>query len=97
MEEYYLAKRRLFEDDAWPAAVNVADPYGRRLVMEAAGPVLSYAPHDDDRAAVRPQSVEIGAGGAISLIALHAARPAAAGRAAARRLQRRPTCSAWWR
>ena len=43
MEEYYLAKRRLFEDDAWPAAVNVADPYGRRLVMEAAGPVLSYA------------------------------------------------------
>ena len=69
MEEYYLAKRRLFENEAWPAAVNVADPYGRRLVMEAAGPVLSYAA-DDDRAAVRPQTVEIGAGGAISLIAL---------------------------
>jgi UDP-N-acetylmuramoyl-L-alanyl-D-glutamate--2,6-diaminopimelate ligase len=49
MEEYYLAKRRLFENEAWPAAVNVADPYGRRLVMEAAGPVLSYAA-DDDRA-----------------------------------------------
>ena len=70
MEEYYLAKRRLFEHDAWPSAVNVADPYGRRLVMEAAGPVLSYGADDDDRAAVRPQSVEIGAGGAISLIAL---------------------------
>jgi UDP-N-acetylmuramoyl-L-alanyl-D-glutamate--2,6-diaminopimelate ligase len=70
MEEYYLAKRRLFEDDAWPAAVNVADPYGRRLVMEAAGPVLSYGADDDDRAAVRPQTVEVGAGGAISLIAL---------------------------
>ena len=37
--------------------------------MEAAGPVLSYAA-DDDRAAVRPQTVEIGAGGAISLVAL---------------------------
>jgi UDP-N-acetylmuramoyl-L-alanyl-D-glutamate--2,6-diaminopimelate ligase len=30
MEEYFAAKARLF-DGGWPAAVNVDDPYGRRL------------------------------------------------------------------
>jgi UDP-N-acetylmuramoyl-L-alanyl-D-glutamate--2,6-diaminopimelate ligase len=68
MEEYYLAKRRLFEQET-PAAVNVGDEYGRRLAREAAGPVLTYAARGD-QAAVRPHAVEIGAGGAISLIAL---------------------------
>jgi UDP-N-acetylmuramoyl-L-alanyl-D-glutamate--2,6-diaminopimelate ligase len=69
MEDYYLAKRRLFQAGEWPAAVNVGDPYGRRLAREASGPVLTYAARGED-AAVRPQALEIGGGGAISLIAL---------------------------
>jgi len=32
MDEYYESKRRLF--GAWPAAVNVGDPWGRRLAEE---------------------------------------------------------------
>ena len=88
MEEYYLAKRRLFEDDAWPAAVNVADPYGRRLVMEAAGPVLSYA-RRRRRSGRRAPAVGRDRRGRGDLAdRADAARPAAAGRAAARRLQR---------
>src|SRR5262249_16615860 len=35
MERYYAAKRRLFGDV--PAAVNVGDPWGRRLVAELGG------------------------------------------------------------
>jgi UDP-N-acetylmuramoyl-L-alanyl-D-glutamate--2,6-diaminopimelate ligase len=69
MEDYYAAKRRLFRAGEWPAAVNVGDGYGRRLAREASGPVLTYAAHGDE-AAVRPNALEIGAGGAISLIAL---------------------------
>jgi UDP-N-acetylmuramoyl-L-alanyl-D-glutamate--2,6-diaminopimelate ligase len=69
MEAYYLAKRRLFQSGEWPAAVNVGDEYGRRLEREAAGIVLGYAAGGDD-AAVRPQALEVGAGGAISMIAL---------------------------
>ncbi|HEY0388716.1 MAG TPA: UDP-N-acetylmuramoyl-L-alanyl-D-glutamate--2,6-diaminopimelate ligase [Gaiellales bacterium] len=69
MEDYYAAKRRLFQAGEWPAAVNLADGYGRRLAREANGPVLTYAAHGDE-AAVRPNALEIGAGGAISLIAL---------------------------
>ena len=69
MEPYYLAKRRLFESDAWPAAVNLDDGYGRRLAGEAvSSPVISYAVHDRE-ALVRPQALEVGAAGAISLIA----------------------------
>jgi|tagenome__1003787_1003787.scaffolds.fasta_scaffold20921735_2 UDP-N-acetylmuramoyl-L-alanyl-D-glutamate--2,6-diaminopimelate ligase len=67
MEDYYLAKRRLFEGP-WPAAVNVGNDYGRRLAGETAGPVLSYAAHGDD-ADVRPHMVEVGPAGAISLVA----------------------------
>ena len=33
-ENYYAAKRRLFLDERPPAAVNVGDPYGRRLFSE---------------------------------------------------------------
>jgi UDP-N-acetylmuramoyl-L-alanyl-D-glutamate--2,6-diaminopimelate ligase len=66
MEHYFRAKARLFESA--PAAVNVDDPYGRRLVAEAPGPVLTYARARDD-ADVRPHAVEIGPGGVISLIA----------------------------
>ena len=68
MEAYYLAKRRLFEDPARPGAVNLGDAYGRRLAAEAAGPVLTYAASGDE-ADVRPAAVEVGEGGAISLIA----------------------------
>ena len=35
MEHYFAAKARLFR--AAPAAINVDDPYGRRLAGEAAG------------------------------------------------------------
>ena len=68
MEAYYLAKRRLFEDPSRPGAVNLGDSYGRRLAREAAGPVLTYAASADE-ADVRPAAVEVGEGGAISLIA----------------------------
>ena len=68
MEDYYLAKRRLFQDGDWPAAVNVGDEYGKRLARETSGPVLTYAAGGEE-AAVRPQALEIGVGGAISLIA----------------------------
>jgi UDP-N-acetylmuramoyl-L-alanyl-D-glutamate--2,6-diaminopimelate ligase len=66
MEHYFRAKARLFESA--PAAVNVDDPYGRRLAGEAGGPLLTYA-RADAAAAVRPHAVEIGPGGVISLIA----------------------------
>jgi UDP-N-acetylmuramoyl-L-alanyl-D-glutamate--2,6-diaminopimelate ligase len=66
MEHYYRAKARLFESA--PAAINVGDPYGRRLAGEAGGPVLTFARAGED-ADVRPHAVEIGPGGVISLIA----------------------------
>src|SRR3954454_12616119 len=34
MEDYFLAKRRLFEDGDAPSVENVDDPYGRRLAEE---------------------------------------------------------------
>ena len=40
MEDYYLAKRRLF-DEPGPAVVNVDDPYGRRLADEL-GDVVAF-------------------------------------------------------
>jgi UDP-N-acetylmuramoyl-L-alanyl-D-glutamate--2,6-diaminopimelate ligase len=66
MEDYYLAKARLFETA--PSAINIGDPYGVRLAGEAGGPVLSYA-RSGEEADVRPQALEIGARGEISLIA----------------------------
>jgi UDP-N-acetylmuramoyl-L-alanyl-D-glutamate--2,6-diaminopimelate ligase len=68
MEDYYLAKRRLFQAGEWPAAINVGDPYGQRLAREASGQVLTYAA-SGDRAAVRPHALELGRGGAIAMIA----------------------------
>ena len=51
MESYYEAKKRLFTgSEPPPAAVNVADPYGRRLADELRGlgaPLLTYGPADD--------------------------------------------------
>jgi UDP-N-acetylmuramoyl-L-alanyl-D-glutamate--2,6-diaminopimelate ligase len=66
MEHYFAAKARLFR--AAPGAINVGDPYGRRLVGSAAGPVLTYTRAPDAAAEVRPHAVEIGAGGTIGLI-----------------------------
>jgi UDP-N-acetylmuramoyl-L-alanyl-D-glutamate--2,6-diaminopimelate ligase len=39
MEDYFAAKRLLFERDGGPAIVNVDDPYGRRLAEEIHGAV----------------------------------------------------------
>src|SRR5207248_9884886 len=66
MEHYYRAKARLFEST--PGAVNVGDPWGRRLAGEAGGRVLRYS-RAREGADVRPQALEIGPGGLISLIA----------------------------
>jgi UDP-N-acetylmuramoyl-L-alanyl-D-glutamate--2,6-diaminopimelate ligase len=66
MEDYFLAKRRLFTDDT-PGAVNVGDEYGIRLASEVGGRVLSYALRGE--ADVMPHACEVGDGGAISLIA----------------------------
>jgi UDP-N-acetylmuramoyl-L-alanyl-D-glutamate--2,6-diaminopimelate ligase len=64
MEHYFAAKARLFR--AAPGAINIDDPYGRRLAGIAAGPVLTYG--RADAADVRPHAVEIGPGGTIGLI-----------------------------
>ena len=62
MERYFDAKRRLFVDgDPAPAAVNVGDPYGRRLADELRAldraPLLTFAL--DREADVTPQSLEL--------------------------------------
>ena len=53
MEDYFLAKRKLFEAGPWTAVVNVDDPYGRRLAEEfdcltfsAEGVNADYTAHD---------------------------------------------------
>ncbi len=67
MEAYFAAKARLFAEA--PGAINVGDPYGRRLAGTAGGRVLTYARASDAVADVRPHAAEIGAGGAIAMIA----------------------------
>ena len=47
MEDYYAAKRRLF-DDPGPAVINVDDPYGRRLAEEVAGVTYGIDSADAD-------------------------------------------------
>jgi UDP-N-acetylmuramoyl-L-alanyl-D-glutamate--2,6-diaminopimelate ligase len=68
MEEYFLAKRRLFVDGDPPAAVNIGDDYGRRLAGDVDGRLMTYA-RGGEEADVRPHALEIGEGGAIALIA----------------------------
>ncbi len=41
MEDYYLAKRRLFEAAPGVAVINVDDPYGARLAAEHDGPMVT--------------------------------------------------------
>jgi UDP-N-acetylmuramoyl-L-alanyl-D-glutamate--2,6-diaminopimelate ligase len=73
LESYFAAKRRLFEQlkPGARAAVNVEDPFGRRLAAELAAPVTFAA---DPRAAadVRPRRAEdvaFGAGGIRAVLA----------------------------
>jgi UDP-N-acetylmuramoyl-L-alanyl-D-glutamate--2,6-diaminopimelate ligase len=63
MEQYFQAKRRLFTGVAPPpAAVNVGDPYGRRLADELAGaaraPLVTFGLRPE--AEVRADGLEIG-------------------------------------
>ncbi len=67
MERYFDAKRRLFvEGEPPPAAVNVGDPYGRRLADElralGRAPVATFAFAGD--ADVRPEELEVSPRGA---------------------------------
>ena len=66
MEDYFAAKRRLFTGPAPPpAAVNVGDQWGRRLADDLEdlhrAPLVTFAL--DDEAEVRPEGLELGAGG----------------------------------
>ena len=54
MESYFQAKRRLFLEGGLPAAVNVADPYGRRLAQELPD-ALTFGFADD--AKIGPQAL----------------------------------------
>src|SRR5437763_522745 len=60
MENYFLAKRRLFVDGDAPLVVNVDDPYGRRLAEELPDAV-TYAVETD--AALRAEDVRFDASG----------------------------------
>jgi UDP-N-acetylmuramoyl-L-alanyl-D-glutamate--2,6-diaminopimelate ligase len=67
MERYFDAKRRLFlEGEPPPAAVNIDDPYGRRLADELTGldraPVLTFG--FGANADVRPESLQTSPRGA---------------------------------
>src|SRR5215211_1641230 len=53
MEQYFAAKRRLFGEA--PAVVNVDDPWGRRLVEELGGAVLTFGLSPD--AEVGPEAL----------------------------------------
>ncbi|MEX2211437.1 MAG: UDP-N-acetylmuramoyl-L-alanyl-D-glutamate--2,6-diaminopimelate ligase [Gaiellaceae bacterium] len=54
MERYFEAKRRLFGE--WPAAINVDDPWGRRLVDELGGDTLTFG--FSAGADVRPEALD---------------------------------------
>jgi UDP-N-acetylmuramoyl-L-alanyl-D-glutamate--2,6-diaminopimelate ligase len=64
IDRYFDAKRRLFTEARPPAAVNVGDPYGRRLAEELVGRqrLLTYGFADD--AELRPESLDLGPRGA---------------------------------
>jgi UDP-N-acetylmuramoyl-L-alanyl-D-glutamate--2,6-diaminopimelate ligase len=50
IEDYFAAKRRLFESDPRSAVINLGDPYGARLAAEIEGAItfalLADRPHD---------------------------------------------------
>ena len=64
IERYFDAKRRLFTEEHPPAAVNVGDPYGRRLAQELQGrdQLVTFGFADD--AELRPEGLDLGPRGA---------------------------------
>jgi UDP-N-acetylmuramoyl-L-alanyl-D-glutamate--2,6-diaminopimelate ligase len=64
IERYFDAKRRLFTEERPPAAINVGDPYGRRLAEELQGHdrLVTFGFADD--AELRPESLYLGPRGA---------------------------------
>jgi UDP-N-acetylmuramoyl-L-alanyl-D-glutamate--2,6-diaminopimelate ligase len=64
IERYFDAKRRLFTEERPPAAVNVGDPYGRRLADELQGHdrLVTFGFADD--AELRPDGLDLGPRGA---------------------------------
>src|SRR5947208_3433469 len=56
MEDYFAAKRRLFESPGAPSVVNVDDEYGRRLLVEADPDAITYSLLRD--AAYRARDIE---------------------------------------
>jgi len=64
IERYFDAKRRLFTEEGPPAAINVGDPYGRRLAEELQGHdrLVTFGFADD--AELRPESLDLGPRGA---------------------------------
>jgi UDP-N-acetylmuramoyl-L-alanyl-D-glutamate--2,6-diaminopimelate ligase len=61
MDEYFLAKRRLFADGDAPSVVNVDDPYGRRLAEQFPASVTYGIESDAD---LRATGVDFDAAGA---------------------------------
>jgi UDP-N-acetylmuramoyl-L-alanyl-D-glutamate--2,6-diaminopimelate ligase len=64
IERYFDAKRRLFTEERPPAAINVGDPYGRRLAEELQGHdrLVTFGFADD--AELRPEGLDLGPRGA---------------------------------
>jgi UDP-N-acetylmuramoyl-L-alanyl-D-glutamate--2,6-diaminopimelate ligase len=64
IERYFDAKRRLFVEGRPPAAVNVGDPYGRRLADELGEhqQLVTFGFTDD--AELRPEGLDLGPRGA---------------------------------
>jgi UDP-N-acetylmuramoyl-L-alanyl-D-glutamate--2,6-diaminopimelate ligase len=65
MEDYFLAKRRLFDGRAAVAIVNVDDPYGARLADELERPITFALDRDADFRAV---DVQMGLAGSHYLV-----------------------------
>jgi len=64
IERYFDSKRRLFTEERPPAAVNIGDPYGRRLAEELQGQerLVTFGFADD--AELRPEGLDLGPRGA---------------------------------
>ncbi|MDQ2910233.1 MAG: UDP-N-acetylmuramoyl-L-alanyl-D-glutamate--2,6-diaminopimelate ligase [Actinomycetota bacterium] len=64
IERYFDAKRRLFTAGRPPAAINIGDPYGRRLAEELGDRerLITFGFADD--AELRPEGLELGPRGA---------------------------------
>ncbi len=63
METYFEAKARLFAMGAAFAAVNLDDPYGRRLLEHVGGRPILYASEPCEGAVVYPEAITLSASG----------------------------------